>query len=338
MASKNFTFLSSKNTLLCENNENSLTAEKIFAGSGIYVTPTKNVPGRPDNITGYVLTAMDNKGKCVWEKPSSLSTSEETVIEIALEDLLEVETLNNNDMIIYNKENKCWTTKNLDSFLKTQKQKNLNQDNKDIQGIIVKSVKGIRIGGSPVLPGGLLNINVDETVLLTKDNQEKNGILKITDKTNSTNFTNGCLILEGGLGIEKNINCYGNISATSLNTGNLFYKTSVTIINDSDDMVYIAEYLLGGIINRECSGSDRTDTIDYAENIINMIPNVEVGSTFRCCIRNTSKENNKIIFEGGDDVVLDPGNIEIEQNETVNLLIRVENITEEEEMIKIFVV
>jgi hypothetical protein len=332
MASKNYTFLSSKNTVLYENNENSLTAEKIFKGSGVYITPTKNVPGRSDDVTGCVLTAMDSKGRCVWSKPNSSTTlgGDETDIDISLDDLLDVETINDNDTIVYNKKTQSWTTKNLDSIKQKRDPDNL--------GIIVKSVRGIQIGGSPVLPGGLLNINVDETVLLTKGDQTKNGILQITDKTNSTNYTNGCLILDGGIGITKDVNCNGNISTKTLNTSGLFYKTTVTSIDDDENIVYTSEDFLGGIINRDCSGSNRTDTVDYAENIINLIPNVEVGTTFDCYIRNVSTENNTITFEGGDDVILDPGNIEIEQNETVHLLIRVENITEDEEFVTIYVV
>ena len=51
---------------LPESNANSLDANNETDASGLFIQPSTNVPGRPSDITGYVLTASTSEGKVEW--------------------------------------------------------------------------------------------------------------------------------------------------------------------------------------------------------------------------------------------------------------------------------
>jgi hypothetical protein len=75
-------------------------------------------------------------------------------------------------------------------------------------------------GGAAVQLGNSLTLSVDSTVLRTTGSQTKTtGTLAISDTTQSTTSTNGCLVLGGGLGVAKDINCAGSIYATGVTDG-----------------------------------------------------------------------------------------------------------------------
>ena len=75
-------------------------------------------------------------------------------------------------------------------------------------------------GGSAVQLGNSLTLSVDSTVLRTTGSQTKtSGTLSIGDTTQSTTSSNGCLVLGGGLGVAKNINCAGSIYASGVTDG-----------------------------------------------------------------------------------------------------------------------
>lgn len=75
-------------------------------------------------------------------------------------------------------------------------------------------------GGAAVQLGNSLTLSVDSTVLRTTGSQTKTtGTLTISDTTQSTTSSNGCLVLGGGLGVAKNINCGGSIYASGVTDG-----------------------------------------------------------------------------------------------------------------------
>lgn len=45
---------------------NIVVPESLYSDTGFYVTPSENVPDRPDDITGYYLRASDSNGKVEW--------------------------------------------------------------------------------------------------------------------------------------------------------------------------------------------------------------------------------------------------------------------------------
>ena len=75
-------------------------------------------------------------------------------------------------------------------------------------------------GGAAVQLGNSLTLSVDSTVLRTTGSQTKTtGTLTISDTTQSTTTTSGCLVLGGGLGVAKNINCGAILSAIGITDG-----------------------------------------------------------------------------------------------------------------------
>jgi len=60
--------------------------------------------------------------------------------------------------------------------------------------------------------------DLSEILVTTSDEQSKSGILNITNTTQSTSSADGCLTLDGGLGIAKDVHCDGTINATQYNT------------------------------------------------------------------------------------------------------------------------
>jgi hypothetical protein len=82
--------------------------------------------------------------------------------------------------------------------------------------ITFTSTDGITPVGNVSL-GGSVTLNVDSTVIRTnKTYQEISGNIKIGDGTNSSNFSTGSLIIDGGLGVNGNINSSGQVTATRL--------------------------------------------------------------------------------------------------------------------------
>ncbi len=84
--------------------------------------------------------------------------------------------------------------------------------------ITISNGQGIT-GGSTISLGGSATIGVDSTVLRTSGNQSRSGILTITDTTQSTSTTTGCLVLNGGLGVSKNVWVGGTVTGGEITDG-----------------------------------------------------------------------------------------------------------------------
>lgn len=96
--------------------------------------------------------------------------------------------------------------------------KEITNDKLEFDYINFTSTDGIDLTSSGnVALGGSLVLNVDNTVIRTnKAYQEISGNIKLGDGTNSTDFSTGALIVEGGIGVNGNINASGQITATKL--------------------------------------------------------------------------------------------------------------------------
>jgi hypothetical protein len=96
MNSQEFNALTANNVTLIEYNSNSLNADVSFAGNGIFVVPTPNVPNRSNDITGFILNSSNSEGKIAWKSITKFG--------ISLEDLDDVDITNRsiNDIIIFN--------------------------------------------------------------------------------------------------------------------------------------------------------------------------------------------------------------------------------------------
>ena len=65
---------------------------------------------------------------------------------------------------------------------------------------------------------GATKVNTDHILVTTSVAQSKTGPLAITDTTQSTSITTGCLKLSGGMGITKDVFCAGSMHSSSFKT------------------------------------------------------------------------------------------------------------------------
>lgn len=73
------------------------------------------------------------------------------------------------------------------------------------------SVTNVKLFTGPTVTANKCDTN--EIVVTTAVAQSKSGRLNITDTTDSTASSDGCLVLSGGIGIAKNLNCAGTVTA-----------------------------------------------------------------------------------------------------------------------------
>lgn len=69
--SQSFNALKTNNSLFFESNSSSVTD---LTNHGFFLHPSKGVPGRPDDITGYVLKAVNEQGKVEWSEETGGKT------------------------------------------------------------------------------------------------------------------------------------------------------------------------------------------------------------------------------------------------------------------------
>jgi hypothetical protein len=88
------------------------------------------------------------------------------------------------------------------------------------------------------------NLTVD-TVLYADGQALIQGITTIVSSVDSTAYTNGALVLGGGLGVEKSVNINGNLSVAGVSTfvGNVTFQGGTINLGDSntDNVVFAAE-------------------------------------------------------------------------------------------------
>jgi len=67
-----------------ESNNSSSDASRDTTGNGLFIPPSEGVSGRPDDITGYILSAANEQGKLQWSSPDlvSLPASIESIGEL----------------------------------------------------------------------------------------------------------------------------------------------------------------------------------------------------------------------------------------------------------------
>jgi hypothetical protein len=97
------------------------------------------------------------------------------------------------------------------------------------------SSDGILVTNSHVNLGETIEINLDDTVIRTFGNQTKDtGTIRLLDDTNSASSSSGCMILDGGLGIKKDVHCDGDISGLNFNaTSDKRLKTNIKDLKNS---------------------------------------------------------------------------------------------------------
>lgn len=204
-----------------------LVSEGATYASGGFVCNTlagSDVVGNDAGTTGNDLTFVQFTGTSSVDAGSGLSKTG-NLIDINTDDsTLEIvsDTLRVKDAGITSSKlalNSVTNAKILDSTIQNTKLQN--------SSLTVSAGDGLTSGGVVSL-GGTVSLSVNTSVLRTTGDQSKNGILNITDTTQSTNKTTGCLILSGGLGVSKSIFC--NLLNSSLSvTAASFTDNNLTI-------------------------------------------------------------------------------------------------------------
>jgi len=100
-------------------------------------------------------------------------------------------------------------------------------------------------------------------------------------------------------------------------------KTNLTpvTISDASDVIYTGSQLFGGLIIRNTSGAPRTDTIDIAANLINVLS--ILNNSFVTTIDNIGA--NTITVVGGSGVTIE-NVVSIESGKSVNIKIIATNV------------
>jgi hypothetical protein len=98
---------------------------------------------------------------------------------------------------------------------------------------------------------------------------------------------------------------------------------SVNSIDDASNVSYSVAQVLGGFINRDPNGANRTDTLPTANQIIAGLggsTNVPVGTSVQLTIRNTADALETITVEPGPGLTI-IGDKDIVQNNMKKFLI-----------------
>lgn len=173
--------------------------------TGLYLIPSSEIPGRPQDITGYIITASDQYGKLEW---STLSIDKLSDVDLV--------GANDGDILKYNKQENLWLPSPMnnisggDSILVDGDFINLlyNKDYFDItpqneltllnDSMLFLGSDGINISLNEIKLGETLDISVDNTVIRTTGNQIKVGDLEIDGLMNANVLSDGVITINSG--------------------------------------------------------------------------------------------------------------------------------------------
>ncbi len=102
-------------------------------------------------------------------------------------------------------------------------------------------------------------------------------------------------------------------------------ETTVTTINTAGNVTYNPSQFWGGIIRRDPNGSNRSDVTPTADSFFTNTLYVQVGSSYKFSIENTSDAAETITLTAGTGVTL-VGSMTIGQGEIRQFLFRMDNI------------
>lgn len=103
-------------------------------------------------------------------------------------------------------------------------------------------------------------------------------------------------------------------------------KTSVVTYANAANNTLVVGDLLGGMIDRDCNGGARTDTLPTAAQIVAAIPGADVGQTLDVLVRNTTGSAVSITIAAGAGGTT-KGTMTIAQLNLKFLRIRLTNVT-----------
>lgn len=114
----------------------------------------------------------------------------------------------------------------------------------------------------------------------------------------------------------------------TVRTGNAeLRKVTVTTDATAGNVTYTIAELLGGLILRDPNGSARSDVTPTAADIVAGVAGATNEDTFRCKIVNTANGAETVTLTAGTDVTLVPATVAADQNQTLDLLVRLVDVS-----------
>lgn len=170
---------------------------------------------------------------------------------------------------------------------------------------------------------------------LVTDNTNSSGdtIFRLGSDTNSAHFR-----VQNNSEVDMlSVNASGEtITGSDLVVqGRVAKTTTISAVATAANAVYTAAQMWGGLIARDPSGGDRTDSTDTAANIVSGIVGAEVGSSFKFSVDNTANADETITVTAGTGVTLS-GVMTIQQNETRSFMAVCTNITGSSEAVTLY--
>lgn len=170
--------------------------------------------------------------------------------------------------------------------------------------VTVTAGDGLQTGGSVAL-GASVTLDVDSTVVRTTGAQSIAGSKTFSDDTTVT-------------------------AQFSVNH-------PLATISTAGPETYTAAQMFCGVIERDCNGATRIDSVATAANIVAEIPNAVVGSAFNLVIVNTSGAAETINLNPGTGVNFESGGtFTVEQGKSREFLVRCTNVTPASETVTIY--
>ena len=170
--------------------------------------------------------------------------------------------------------------------------------------------------------GELLLRNTDAAALVT------------TQLGSSTTATASRVINQASVELFK---VYGNGQTTAFFDatvqGSLFSAKSTTVLATAAADTYTADFMVGGVIERDPNGADRNDVTDTAANIVAAVADAAVGSSFEFSIENTADADERITLSPGPGVTTDP--VSIKRGEIARCLVIVTNVAAPAVVVKV---
>ena len=129
----------------------------------------------------------------------------------------------------------------------------------------------------------------------------------------------------GNMVTKDSLNVKGRISKT----------TTVTTVATAGAVTYTAAQVWGGFISRDPAGASRSDTTDTAANLVAVVQDAEVGSSFEFFIDNTADAEEVITLSPGPGVTLS-GTMTIGRDDGRNFLAVFTNVAGGSEAVTVY--
>ena len=158
--------------------------------------------------------------------------------------------------------------------------------------------------------GTYLSASKVETQEITRQNGNATALLFSNGTGNITVGPNATGTLQFGYGPMLKLTATTSTLQSALTVqGNFSRKLSIGVISTAQNVTYTAQQLFDGVIQRDCSGADRVDSLPSAVDIVTIIPDCVVGSSIEFIVENVSTLLKSVTITGGQGTTVVSQNI-----------------------------